>query len=308
MTTGPKPPLPRRRFLQWMAGGSLVPLLHAPPAASAVEGTITRPVPASGEKIPVIGMGTWRTFDVGDDVALRDERTELLRTFFEEGGRVVDSSPMYGSSEAVLGYALKRIDAAPVFSATKVWTRGRHSGEEQMERSRNLWGVERFDLMQIHNLVDWETHLETLLAHRAEGRIRYLGITTSHGRSHALFERVMRDHPVDFVQLTYNMVDREAEARLLPLARERGIAVMVNRPFRGADLFRHVEGRPLPGWAAEIGCEYWSQVFLKFIISHPAVTCAIPATSRVDRLKQNMGGGRGELPDEALRRRMLQDL
>jgi diketogulonate reductase-like aldo/keto reductase len=298
----------RRRFLHWMAGTGLLPLLPAMAVPATAVQPITRPVPRTGEEIPVIGMGTWRTFDVGDDIALRDERTEVLRTFFEQGGRLVDSSPMYGSSEAVLGYALQRIDSAPLFSATKVWTRGRQSGEDQMERSRSLWGVERFDLMQIHNLVDWETHLQTLMDYRAEGRIRYLGITTSHGRDHEAFERIMEDHPLDFIQITYNMLDRAAESRLLPLAQERGIAVIINRPFRGADLFRQVEGRPLPGWAAEIGCEYWSQVFLKFVVSHPAVTCAIPATRRVDRMIQNMAAGRGELPDEALRRRMLADL
>jgi diketogulonate reductase-like aldo/keto reductase len=298
----------RRRFLHCVAGAGMLPFLPVSPVSAAAGETITRVIPSSGERIAVIGMGTWRTFDVGNDVSLRDARTEVLRTFFEEGGQMVDSSPMYGSSEEVLGYALQRIDSPPLFSATKVWTRGRRSGEEQMARSRRLWGVDRFDLMQIHNLVDWETHLETLLADRDEGRIRYLGITTSHGRQHEELERIMREHPLDFVQITYNMLDRAAESRLLPLARERGIAVIINRPFRGADLFRRVEGRPLPGWAAEIGCEYWSQVFLKFVVSHPAVTCAIPATRRVEYMKQNMAAGRGELPDEPLRQRMLEEL
>ena len=298
----------RRRFLHCMAGAGMLPFLPVSPVSAAAGETITRVIPSSGERIAVIGMGTWRTFDVGNDVSLRDARTEVLRTFFEEGGQLVDSSPMYGSSEEVLGYALQRIDSPPLFSATKVWTRGRRSGEEQMARSRRLWGVDRFDLMQIHNLVDWETHLETLLADRDEGRIQYLGITTSHGRQHEQLERIMRDHPLDFVQITYNMLDRAAESRLLPLARERGIAVIINRPFRGADLFRRVEGRPLPGWAAEIGCEHWSQVFLKFVVSHPAVTCAIPATRRVEYMKQNMAAGRGQLPDEALRQRMLEAL
>lgn len=298
----------RRRLLACFAAAATLPLLPAAALARVTpEARITRSIPSSGERLYAIGMGTWRTFDVGEDTALRDERTGLLRAFFEEGGELVDSSPMYGSSEAVLGYALQRIEAPELFSATKVWTRGRRNGEAQMEQSRGLWGVQRFDLMQIHNLLDWETHLETLLEYRAGGRIRYLGITTSHGRAHDALERIMEDHPLDFVQITYNMMDRAAESRLLPLARERGIAVIVNRPFRGADLFRRVEGRPLPGWAAEIDCEYWSQVFLKFIISHPAVTCAIPATRSVDRLRQNMAAGRGALPDGALRRRMLDE-
>lgn len=301
------PALSRRRFLQWMTGAGLLRWLPAPARAAAGDDVITREIPVSGERITVIGMGTWRTFDVGDDVSLRDDRTEVLRTFLELGGQLVDSSPMYGSSEAVLGHALHRLGSPPLFSATKVWTRGRDSGEEQMERSRRLWGVERFDLMQIHNLLDWETHLETLRAYRAEGRIRYLGITTSHGRSHETLERIMEEHPLDFVQITYNLVDRVAERRLLPLARERGIAVIINRPFRGADLFRRVQGLPLPAWAADIGCATWAQVFLKFVVSHPAVTCAIPATSRVDRMADNMAAGRGVLPDQALRRRMLAD-
>jgi diketogulonate reductase-like aldo/keto reductase len=306
--SGHNPHFSRRRFLHCVAGAGMLPFLPVSPVSAAADETITRVIPSSGERIAVIGMGTWRTFDVGDDVSLRDERTEVLRTFFEEGGQMVDSSPMYGTSEEVLGYALQRIDSPPLFSATKVWTRGRRSGEEQMERSRRLWGVDRFDLMQIHNLVDWQTHLETLLDYRVEGRIQYLGITTSHGRQHEQLERIMRDHPLDFVQITYNMADRAAEQRLLPMARERGIAVIINRPFRGADLFRRVEGRPLPGWAAEIGCEHWSQVFLKFVVSHPAVTCAIPATRRVEYMKQNMAAGRGQLPDEALRQRMLEAL
>ncbi|OOG22917.1 aldo/keto reductase [Thioalkalivibrio denitrificans] len=306
--TGTRPHYPRRRFLRWMAGAGVLPFMKLPAGAAPADDVITREIPSSGERLSAIGMGTWQTFDVGDDTALRDERTELLRIFFEQGGQLVDSSPMYGSSEEVLGYAVQRIDSSPLFSATKVWTRGRRAGIEQMEHSRELWGVERFDLMQIHNLVDWQTHLDTLLAWREEGKVRYLGITTSHGRSHDAFERIMREHPLDFVQITYNMMDRVAEQRLLPLARERGIAVLINRPFRGGDLFRRVQGRPLPGWAADIGCEYWSQVFLKFIISHPAVTCAIPATSRADRMIQNMGAVRGPLPDEALRERMLAEL
>jgi diketogulonate reductase-like aldo/keto reductase len=302
------PRVTRRRFLRWIAGSGPLMLMPAFGRPAPVENAMhARPIPGSGERVPVIGMGTWITFDVGDNPGLREDRTQVLRTFFEQGGRLVDSSPMYGSAEAVLGHALARLDARPLFSATKVWTWGRSGGENEMERSRRLWGVDRFDLMQIHNLLDWETHMETLLDYREEGRIRYLGITTSHGRRHEDMERIMRDYPLDFVQLTYNMVDREAESRLLPLARERGIAVIVNRPFRRGGLFRQVAGKPLPGWAGEIGCEFWAQVFLKFIVSHPAVTCAIPATRQVSHMMQNMAAGRGDLPDEALRRRMVSD-
>ncbi|MGH6947658.1 MAG: aldo/keto reductase, partial [Kiloniellales bacterium] len=264
-------------------------------------------IPSSGEEIPALGMGTWITFNVGSDPELRAERAEVLRTFFARGGAMIDSSPMYGSSEEVVGACLERLDnAGALFSATKVWTPLLAAlGKRQMENSRDLWGVARFDLMQVHNLVDWETHLATLEAHKAEGRIRYLGVTTSHGRRHGELEKLMRERPLDFVQLTYNVLDREAEARLLPLAAERGQAVIVNRPFRQNGLFRHVEGHPLPGWAAEIGCANWAQLFLKLILAHPAVTCAIPATSRVDHMEENMGALLGPLPDADLRERTI---
>jgi diketogulonate reductase-like aldo/keto reductase len=242
---------------------------------------------------------------VGPDAGARAVRREILRTFFERGGTLVDSSPMYGASEEVVGDCLARIDGAgTVFSATKVWTRGRDYGVEQMETSGRLWGVPRFDLLQVHNLLDWRVHLETLQAWKAAGQVRYIGVTTSHGRRHDLLEKVMTDWPLDFVQLTYNIRDRWAEARLLPLARERGIALIANRPFAGGGLFDVVAGQALPAWAADIGCENWAQFFLKFIISHSAVTCAIPATSRVDHMLENMGGLRGRMPDAGERDRM----
>ncbi|MDJ0941939.1 MAG: aldo/keto reductase [Kiloniellales bacterium] len=272
----------------------------------AADGPLTRPIPASGEALPVIGMGSWITFDVGADQDARDRRVEVLRAFFEAGGGMIDSSPMYGSSEEVIGHALARLkDGAPLFSATKVWTPSVRRGPDQMEASRRLWGIERFDLMQVHNLVEWEGHLETLKAWKAEGRVRYLGVTTSHGRRHAALERLMATEPLDFVQFTYNLIDREAERRLLPLAAERGLAVIVNRPFRRGALFDAYAGKPLPGWAAEIDCENWAQLFLKFVVSHPAVTCAIPATSRVDHMRENMGAAYGRLPDPKLRQRMI---
>ena len=236
----------------------------------------------------------------------RDVRVEVLRAFFEAGGGMVDSSPMYGSSEDVIGHGLARLgDKASLFSATKVWTPSAGRGPGQMEASRRLWGVERFDLLQVHNLVEWEGHLETLKAWKAEGRVRYIGVTTSHGRRHAALERLMATEPLDFVQFTYNLVDREAERRLLPLAAERGLAVIINRPFRRGALFDAYARRPLPGWAAEFDCANWAQFFLKFVVSHPAVTCAIPATSRVEHMGENMGAAYGRLPDPALRQRML---
>lgn len=276
-----------------------------PTLAGAQTGPRTRPIPSTGERIPAIGMGTWLTFDVGADSWLREERAEVLRTFFAMGGAVVDSSPMYGSSQKVIGYCLKRIGGTPpLFAATKVWTPGRALGISQMRHSRDMWGVERFDLMQIHNLVDWETHMETLLDWKATGKIRYIGVTTSHGRRHAELERIMASQPIDFVQFTYNVLDREAEERLLPLAAERGLAAIINRPFRGGGLFDRLRNQPLPGLSAEIDAANWAQFFLKFITSHPAVTCAIPATRRVDHMAENMGALRGPLPDERMRKRM----
>jgi diketogulonate reductase-like aldo/keto reductase len=253
----------------------------------------------------VIGMGTWITFNVGDDPHALDVRTDILRTFFAAGGGMIDSSPMYGSAEAVLGKVLGRLDYPPgLFSATKVWTRSVDDGPAEIAASQRLWGVRRMDLFQVHNLLAWEGHLETLARMKAEGRLRYVGVTTSHGRRHRELEQIMASQPLDFVQLTYNIADRDAEARLLPLARERGIAVIANRPFRRGDLVRQAQRHPLPGWAAEIGCDNWPQVLLKFIVSHPAVTCAIPATSQVAHMRENMGAARGPLPDAAMRRRM----
>jgi diketogulonate reductase-like aldo/keto reductase len=267
---------------------------------------LTKAIPGTGERLPAIGMGSWLTFDVGDDRASRAGRLEVLQVFFDRGGAVIDSSPMYGSSEEVIGYCLERTENKhALFSATKVWTLFQSRGVRQMEESRRLWGAERFDLMQIHNLLDWEVHLETLIGWKAQGRVRYIGITTSHGRRHGDLEKVMAGQPIDFVQFTYNILDREAERRLLPLAAERGLAVIVNRPFRQGALFDHFERRPLPNWAREFDCANWAQFFLKFIVSHPAVTCAIPATTRVDHMRENMGAAYGRLPDPDLRRRMV---
>ena len=252
-------------------------------------------------------MGSWITFDVGDDVTARAQRVDVLRTFFEQGGALIDSSPMYLSSQEVIGHCLARIPAKPsLFAATKVWTMTRALGIQQMEASRQLWGVDHFDLMQVHNLLDWEAHLETLVEWKAEGRVRYIGVTTSHGRRHDELERIMTTQPIDFVQFTYNMADREAEERLLSLAVERGLVVITNCPLRRGTLFDMVGNSPLPDWAGEIDCANWAQFFLKFIVSHPAVTCAIPATSRVDHMRENMGAAHGRLPDAGMRARMLQ--
>lgn len=294
---------PTRRAV--LGGLAALPFAGKMSRRAAASALLTRAVPVSGERLPAIGMGTWITFNVGDDVGLREQRSQVLQAFFDAGGGMIDSSPMYGSAEGVIGHGLAKTgQPASLFSATKVWTWSQAGGVEEMEESRQLWGVERFDLLQVHNLLSWESHLETLRAMKGEGRLRYIGITTSHGRRHEDFETVMRQPDIDFVQFTYNVLDREAERRLLPLAADLGKAVIINRPFRRGALFDRVAGQPLPAWAAEIDCANWAQFFLKFIVSHPAVTCAIPATSRVDHMAENMGALHGRLPDAAERRRM----
>lgn len=296
----------RRRVLQGAAGlaaAALVPrALGAPVPAHLAR------IPASGESIPAIGMGTWITFNVAPGTRARAQRVEVLRAFLDAGGRLVDSSPMYGLSEAAVGHCREQLGGAPrMFSATKVWIPTRIAGVGQMNLSFKLWGLQRFDLMQVHNLLDWESHLPTLRQWKDEGRIRYIGITTSHGRRHEeMLEVIERRPEFDFVQFSYSIADREAEQRLLPAAAERGKAVLVNRPFRTGELFELVQGKPLPPWAAEIGCATWSQFFLKFVTSHPAVTCAIPATSSVEHMRENMAALTGPAPDAGQRRRMAE--
>jgi diketogulonate reductase-like aldo/keto reductase len=285
---------------------SAVAAMFRPLAALALPAPITKPIPSSGEGLPVVGLGSWVTFNVGNDAELRDECAEVMRAFFAAGGRLIDSSPMYGSSQAVIGYGLSKLGRpSSLFSADKVWIEAGSEGPGQIEQSRARWGVPRFDLLQVHNLLAWEAHLPTLFAMKAAGRVRYVGITTSEGRRHDEMEKVMASQPIDFAQMTYNMLDREVEQRLLPLAQERRIAVICNRPFRRGALIRSVERHPLPAWAAEMGAANWAQFLLKFIVSHPAVTCAIPATSQVAHVRENLGAATGPLPDAAMRRRMV---
>ncbi|MBQ0921371.1 aldo/keto reductase [Hydrogenophaga aromaticivorans] len=306
----PAPVAPDRR--RWLAASALaagLPAWATRAAAQPAQSLLTRPIPANGEALPVVGLGSWITFNVGNDPVARDARAEVVRAFFAEGGRLIDSSPMYGSSQPVIGHALAKLGhPATLFSAEKVWVGDAARGATQMEASRAFWGVPRFDLMQVHNLLAWEEHLPRLQAMKAAGQLLYVGISTSEGRRHAELERILRTQAIDFVQLTYNLLDREAEQRLLPLAQERRIAVIVNRPFRQGDLLDQLRGHPLPGWSREIGCDSWAQVALKFVVSHPAVTCAIPATSQVAHLRQNMGAARGRLPDATLRARMARDV
>ncbi|MEK6551484.1 MAG: aldo/keto reductase [Pseudomonadota bacterium] len=294
----------RRRFLKTIAVAGVLPLV---PRLSGAEpkAVITKPIPSTGEPLPVIGLGTSRTFNVGRDPVKLNELRPVLQAFFDQGGTLIDSSPMYGTAEDVTGALLKRTKHSKIFSATKVWTDGKEAGIQQMEQSRKEWGVARFDLMQIHNLRDWQAHLPTLKDMKTQGKIRYIGVTTSHGRFHDELEALLKSERLDFLQLTYNIEDREAEKRLLPVAAERGVAVLVNRPFQRSGLFGKVKGKPLPDWAKEIDCESWGQFFLKFAVSHPQVTCAIPATSKLNHMLDNMAAGVGRLPDAALRQRMI---
>jgi len=292
----------RRRALGFLAGaGGAIVLPHA--VAQVLP--IRRAIPATGENFPPIGLGTWLTFDV-TSAADRAVRGDVMRAFFEGGGRLVDSSPMYGASEETIGAALPP-NGKSMFSATKVWTVGSLAGRRQIENSYRLWKLQRFDLLQVHNFLDYEAHLATLRRFKSEGRVRYIGVTTSHGRRHDLAEKIMREEPIDFIQFTYNLNDREAEERLLPLAMERRIAVIINRPFDGGSLFGAKTSNPLPGWAKDIDCASWAEAFLKWIVAHPAVTCAIPATSKPAHAGENVRALRGVLPDAALRRRILAD-
>jgi diketogulonate reductase-like aldo/keto reductase len=305
------PGVTRRRWLGTLAAAAAAsaagvagPLPRWALGAAGPGPILTREIPSArgGDRLPLVGLGSWITFNVGDDRAARDSCAEVMRAFFTEGGRLIDSSPMYGSSQEVIGYGLGKLGRPPaLFSADKVWISSGARGPQQIEESRRHWGVARFDLLEVHNLTAWEEHLPQLFAMKAAGRPRYVGVTTSDGRRHDEIEKVMRSQPLDFVQVTYNAADREVEQRILPLARERRIAVICNRPFRRGELTSSLERVPLPAWAPEIDCTSWAQILLKFIVSHPAVTCAIPATTRVDHVRQNVGASYGRLPDEALR-------
>lgn len=273
--------------------------------ASAAPAPLARPIPRTGELLPVVGLGTWQTFDVGPEAAQRTELKEVLRELAALGGRVVDSSPMYGQSERVVGDLVADLgNRDRYFFATKVWTTGRDAGIRQMENSLRLMRTQVMDLMQIHNLVDHETHLRTLREWKSAGRIRYLGITHYHSGAYAELERLVKSRQYDFAQFNYSLDEPEAEARLLPACAASGTAVLINRPFAQAGLFGRVRGKPLPPWAAELQCASWAQFFLKWILGHPAVTCAIPGTRRVAHLRDNLGAANGPLPDAAIRKRM----
>ncbi|MEP1595458.1 MAG: aldo/keto reductase, partial [Halieaceae bacterium] len=267
---------------------------------------IKRGIPSSGEAIPVIGMGTSRTFDAPDDPQALAQLTEVMQAFFSAGGTVIDSSPMYGNAEARVGDVLRAMAQRPaLFAATKVWTTGKDEGISQMQQSEERMAVAPFDLIAIHNLQDWRTHITTLKNWKEQGKVRYIGITTSHGRDHEAVLQVMAEEPLDFVQFSYNIEDRAAEERLLPLAQDRGIATMINRPFQRGSLFARTRGKELPALAADIQCSSWGQFFLKFILAHPAVTNIIPATSKLHHMQDNMVANFGSVPDADQRQEML---
>jgi len=276
-----------------------------PQGSSAANGPLARRVPKTGEAIPAVGLGTWQVFDVATDAKEKAQAEETLKAFVELGGRVIDSSPMYGSSESVTGELAAALGVgAKLFVATKVWTSGRQAGIRQMEDSMRKLRVERLDLMQVHNLVDASTHLATLREWKTAGRVRYLGVTHYHAGAHADLEKIIRPGDVDFVQVNYSLAEPEAGRRLLAAAADSRTAVIVNRPFAEGAMFRRARGGPLPAWAREIGCESWAQFFLKWILGHPAVTCAIPGTRNPKHVADNLGAASGPLPDEAMRRRM----
>ena len=302
--------LDRRQVLKLGAGTLALPALAL--AAQAAKGDesrqamIRRPIPSSGELLPVMGMGTSRTFDSPADPASLAELSAVMAAFFAGGGTVIDSSPMYGNAESRVGDVLRAMDERPgVFAATKVWTEGRDEGIAQMEESARRMNVEVFDLIAVHNLVDWKTQLDTLKRWKDAGKVRYIGITTSHGRNHAELLEIMRSEPLDFVQFSYNIDNRVAEEQLLPLAADRGIATMINRPYQRGALFTKSRGADLPDVAADLDCSTWGQFYLKFILGHPAVTCIIPATAKVHHMEDNMRANFGRVPDAGQRAEML---
>lgn len=299
--------LSRRRFLQLSGIGLTAALAWPRPPAAAVEAHVRRTIPSSGERIPVVGLGSARTFNVdpADDAAMQPLEG-VMREFHAGGGRLVDSSPMYGRAERVIGVLAGRLGITDdLFMATKVWTRGEQQGIAEMERSAERMGVARLDLIQVHNLVDLRTQLATLKRWKDEGKVRYIGVTHYTTGSHDRLTRIVENEPIDFVQFNHNIAERNAERRLLPAAADNGVATLINEPFEKGTLFRRVRGQSLPEWAREFNCESWAQFFLKFILGHPAVTCVIPATSKPEHAADNVRAGHGGMPDRDQRERMV---
>lgn len=266
----------------------------------------TRTIPGSGEQLPMVGVGTWQTFDVGESDQARKPLKGVLSALAELGGAVVDSSPMYGRSEQVVGDLSRELGLTEnIFGATKVWTQGKSDGISQMTRSAQKMGQYPMDLMQVHNLVDWKTHLNTLFKWKEQGKVRYVGITHYQESAYSRMAEIIKNYPIDFVQVNYSLVSRTSGETVLPLARDLGKAVIINRPYEGGNLFRQVQGKPLPSWAKDIDCRSWAEYFLKFILSNTAVTCAIPGTSREDHLRENLGASLGRLPNSGQQKQMV---
>lgn len=289
--------------------GTAASLLVMPSSlpAQAKVSLLQRAIPSSGEMLPVIGLGTSRVFNAASSAAEREPLEQVVATLVKLGAKMVDTAPAYGQAEAVTGEIAAKLKLHDkLFLATKVGTTGKAEGVQQMERSLDLLGKKPLDLIQVHNLTDWEVQLATLQEWKKQGRIRYTGITQSRTSAQADVARILEKERVDFVQINYSLMERGAEERVLPVAKERGVAVLVNRPFGRGDLFGRVSGKPLPEWAAEIDCKSWAQFFLKWIVAHPAVTCVIPATSKAHHMEDNLQAGLGRLPDEKMRRRMVE--
>ena len=299
---------PRRRALKYLATAGATVLLPMTTSAQPHDNRLlTRKIPRSGESLPVVGIGTYDTFDVGPKADERSELKQVLQTFAALGGTVIDSSPMYGEAERVVGDLTGELNNRnQYFFATKVWTNGQQAGVRQMEQSFKLMRTANMDLMQIHNLLDLDVHTRTLREWKASGKIRYLGITHYHAGAHSELEKLIKTNTYDTVQFNYSLAEREAEARLLPACEAAGVAVIINRPFAQANLFGRVKGKALPPWCADFDCTSWAQFFLKYLLGHPAVTCVIPGTRRVDHLRDNMAAGVGRLPDAAQRTRMVE--
>ena len=294
----------RRQFIQAVLASSGVVIAPNLLAANALTSSKvnTNVIPSTGEALPVIGLGTFVNFNFPEDAETISQRSKLLDNFFSLGGKLVDSSPMYGSAEKNLGLCLKpQRSENELFSATKIWTSSVEGGVDEIATSRDLWKVDKFDLLQVHNLLSWQGHLETLFEMKKKGQLRYVGVTTSHGRRHGDLEDIMLTQSIDFVQATYNIRDRDIEQRILPIAKERGIAIIANRPFQRGSLIDWAKRYPLPNFAKDLECDNWASLLLKYIVSHPSVTCAIPATTRIDHLVENMGALSGAMPDEKMR-------
>ncbi|MGE5145708.1 MAG: aldo/keto reductase [Candidatus Eiseniibacteriota bacterium] len=301
--------LSRAHFLRLLAAGGAAAFLGAParaaPPKTAAGRMITRAIPGTTEQLPIIGVGTWQTFDVGRDAAARAPLRQVLQILFDAGGSVVDSSPMYGPAEGVAGDLLAEMHARDrAFIATKVWTSGRDEGIAQMRESMRRFHTDRIDLMQVHNLLDWRTHLKTLRGWKDDGTVRYIGITHYTDSALPQLADIIGREKIDFVQLSYSLDDRAPEERLLPLCAERGTGVIANRPFGQGGMFRRVRGKKLPDWAAEFDCRSWAQFFLKYLVAHPAMSCAIPGTGKPEHMTDNVQAGLGRLPDEKQRRQM----